>query len=55
METIRRHARGQEQTAGIIALAAVAVLAYSLWGSYVLHQQQVATTTSSAATVADSR
>jgi|GEM_PF-5911796 len=55
METIRKHARGQEQTAGIIALAFVAVLAYSLWGSYVLHQQQVASTSASSATVADNR
>jgi hypothetical protein len=53
METIRKHAQGQLQTLGIIALALVAVLAYSFWGSYVLHQQQLAAATGVA--VADTR
>lgn len=39
---MRRYADRQKDALGVFTLALIFVLAYSLWGSYVLHQQRVA-------------
>jgi hypothetical protein len=51
MRTIRLHASRQVQALIVVGIALAAVLAYSAWGSYLLHHQAEAPTPS----LADSR
>ncbi len=36
METIRKHAGKQKDALGVVSLALLAVVAYSVWGAYIL-------------------
>lgn len=42
METIRKHTKGQWDAFGAFLLALLCVLAYSIWGAYMLHQEHIA-------------
>ena len=42
MEAIRKYSRNE--TVGIVLLALVVVLAYSMWGAYLLHNERTAAT-----------
>ena len=53
METIRRHAKMQQDAVGVFLIALAFVLLYAIWGAYVLHNSRLAEAQGTA--VADSR